>query len=80
MSYSVRQICERFNVTQQTVLRWIQDGQLAALNVARRLGGKRPTWRVSEQAIEAFEALRTATPPPPRSTRRRRQTEGIRFY
>lgn len=71
---------EECGVTQATVLLWIRNGELQAVNVARKPGG-RPSWRISREAIERFEAGRTATPRPVATkTRRRKSPEVIEFY
>lgn len=77
---SVRDLCERYGVTVHTVLGWIRSGELRAVNVGRRLGAKKPRWRITVEALEAFEQARTATPPPPRARRRKRPAEVIEFY
>ena len=77
---TVREVAERYGVGEHTVLGWIRTtGELKAVDVSRRLGG-RPRWRITPEAIETFELLRTPTPPPPRTRRRRRQPEVIEFY
>lgn len=40
------------------VLSWIHSGQLAAVNCAENVGG-RPRWRISQQALDAFDAARS---------------------
>jgi len=78
---SVRNVCERYGVSEHTVLHWLHSGQLKAVNVGRDLGAKKPRWRVSQEALDAFEALRTPTPQPPRVRRRKkRPTDVIEFY
>jgi excisionase family DNA binding protein len=78
---SVRATSERYEVSEQTVLGWIHRGELRAINVGRRPGAKKPRWRITQAALDAFEALRTPTPPPPRTRRRRqRPAEVIEFY
>jgi transposase len=61
MTYSVRQVKERFQVGEHTVLAWIRRGELHAVNVSRTPGGK-PHWRITSEAIQAFELLRSAQP------------------
>jgi len=78
--YSVKQICERFAVSEHTVLGWINCGELRAINVGRRPRSKKPRWRVTEEALAAFEHARTPIPPPPRTRRRRRPADVIEFY
>jgi hypothetical protein len=76
----VRDLCERYGVRPHTVLSWIKTGELKALNVSRRPGAKRPSWRVPPESLAAFEARRTPTPAIPR-TRRRPANQGvIEFY
>jgi excisionase family DNA binding protein len=78
---SVRDLCERYSVSQHTVLSWISSGELRAVNVGRRPGAKKPRWLISPQALEQFEQARTPTPPPPRARRRKRAESGvIEFY
>ena len=76
---TVRNVCERYCVTEHTVLGWIRSGELKAINVGRRLGGKKPRWRITQSALEAFEALRTPSPPTTQK-RRKKQTTVIEFY
>jgi hypothetical protein len=79
-TYFVRDISERHGVSEQTVLAWIASGELRALNVSRRPDGKRPRWRVTQAALDVFEAARTVTPPAPRAQRRQRSGDIIKFY
>jgi excisionase family DNA binding protein len=73
---SVRDVCDRYGVGQHTVLGWIVRGELRAINVGRRLGSRKPRWRITREALEMFEQLRTPTPPAPR-IRRRKQPVGV---
>jgi excisionase family DNA binding protein len=77
---SVRDLCERYGVGEHTVLGWINSGELRAVNVGRHPGAKKPRWRITQDALEAFEALRTPTPPVPRTRRRKRPADVIEFY
>ncbi len=77
---TVPQYAEECSVTQHSVLGWISSGELAAINVARKPGG-RPSWRISREAIEAFERARSATPrPTPSRTRRPKPPGVIEFF
>jgi hypothetical protein len=80
MTFTVRDISGRYAVSVHTVLAWIANGQLRAVNVSRRLGAKKPRWRVTQQALEQFEFTRTATPPPPRARRKKQPADVIEFY
>lgn len=55
--YTVKDLCERFQVNEDMVLTWIRSGQLEAIDVGRE-GNKRPTWRITDNAVEAFEKKR----------------------
>ena len=78
-TYGIREIRERYGVGEHTVLGWIRRGELRAIDVSRKPGG-RPKWRVTQEALDAFEQLRTPTPTPPRAKRRKRLPEVIQFY
>jgi excisionase family DNA binding protein len=77
---SVHDLTERYGVSEHTVLGWIRSGELRAVNVGRRPGGKKPRWRITQEALEAFERARTPAPPLPRARRKRQPPEVIEFY
>jgi hypothetical protein len=79
-TFGVPDVCERYRVSEATVLHWIHSGQLRALNVGRTPGARRPRWRITAQALEEFEAARSAAPPAPRQRRRRQRDDVIEFY
>ncbi len=76
MTYGVQNVCDRYAVGEHTVLGWIRRGELKAINVARK-PGCRPKWRITEEALAAFEAMRTPTPPPAPTRRKRQQSSDI---
>jgi len=80
MTFSVRDLCERYGVGVHTVLTWINRGELRAVNVGRRPAAKKPRWRIPQAALEAFELARTIAPSPPRTRRRKRPADVIEFY
>jgi excisionase family DNA binding protein len=77
---TVKDLCDRFGVGEHTVLGWIRSGELKAINVGRRSGMKKPRWRITPESLEAFELLRTPTPPPSPTRRRKQSTAIIDFY
>jgi excisionase family DNA binding protein len=80
-NHSVQDVCDRYGVSEHTVLTWIWAGELRAFNVGRHFGSKKPRWRITEEALKAFEQIRTPTPPTPRAPgRRRRLPDVIEFY
>jgi Helix-turn-helix domain len=78
--YTVQDIQRRYSVTVHTVLGWIRSGELRAVNVGRRPGARKPRWRITQAALEAFELARTPTPAPPRARRKKRPADVIEFY
>lgn len=80
MTYSIKDICERYGVGERTVILWLKSGELKGINVGRTLGKKKPRWRITEQALADFERMRATTPPLPKIRRRRQPAEVIQFY
>lgn len=66
------QLAQRYGVKVTKVLTWIATGQLRALNVATKVTG-RPRWRITPEAIDAFETSRTAQAQPAKASRRRQR-------
>jgi excisionase family DNA binding protein len=79
-TFSVKDVSAHFGVGQHTTLKWIADGELRAINVARSRRARKPRWRVRAEDLAAFEAARTSTPATPRARRRKRQPDVIQFY
>jgi excisionase family DNA binding protein len=79
-TFSVHDVSERYSVGEHTVLGWIKSGELRAVNVGRKAGAKKPRWRITQEALDAFEVLRTPTPVRPRVRRRKRPAGIIEFY
>ncbi len=77
---TVKEVCERYGVGEHTVLGWIRTGELRAINCGRRPGAKKPRWRITTEALAAFELRRTLSPPPPRTRRKKRQAQVVEFY
>ena len=78
---TVKDVCDLYQVTPNTVLGWIHNGELKAVNVGRRMGANKPRWRISDAAITAFESLRTPSAPTPKAiTRRAGRDQVIEFY
>ena len=78
---TVEDVADRYGVSGATVLGWIRAGELRAVNVSRSRHSRKPRWRVSTTALEAFEAGRSATAEPP-APKGRRKKPGcvIEFY
>lgn len=81
MNYSIRDVCNLYNVHEQTVLAWIHNGELTAVNVGSHPANAKPRWRITQKALDAFEAMRSSTPPAPKTRRRAKsKAEVIQFY
>ena len=52
--YTPQQACEILGTDDEQVLSWIHSGELAAVNVAKSLQGKRPRWRIAEADLAKF--------------------------
>jgi hypothetical protein len=78
-TFTVKQLCDRYCVGEATVLGWIRTGQLAALNVGRAPGKKKPRFRVTPEALAEFELARTVSPPPAGVRRRKSAAPLIEF-
>jgi len=79
MTYSVKQIVERYGVSQATVLHWLATKQLMCINVGRDPGKKRARYRVTEKQLADFESTRTPVPPAPKARRRKQSADIIEF-
>ena len=72
------QVAERLGTSVKKILHWIDMAELAAVNTATRRGG-RPRWKISVEALAAFELSRTNLPPAPVPTRKPRRPEARRI-
>ncbi len=78
---SPAQFAAKFAIGVHKTLALIASGELAAINVAAKIGG-RPQWRITAEALAEFERRRSAQPKPVTAGRRRKkQVAGvIEFY
>ena len=65
-------IAKRWGVKASKIISFITSGELSAFNVASPKS-HRPRWRVSAEAVEAFEKSHGAKPPEKKPPRRRRE-------
>jgi hypothetical protein len=75
--FNVKDLTKRYSVNEDTVRGWINSGQLKAINVGRTPNSKRPRWRITQAALDAFEAARAAIPPQPSARPRRAHAAGV---
>jgi transposase len=78
-TYSIKEIMERYVCSEHTVLRWINNNELKAINVAR-VRGTRPRYRVTEEALLAFEISRMSSKPPEQQRNKKSTTDVVEFY
>ena len=78
---TTRQVAERLAVNVDKVLGLIHAGELVAIDVSQRAGG-RPRYRIDPADLAAFEQRRRVRPPnsQPRRRRRNSQTDVIEFF
>jgi hypothetical protein len=72
-------VARKLGVKPQKVLTFIATGELKAINLAERRGG-RPRWKVLPEALEQFLQSRSSSPPAPEPVRRRRREVGKKRY
>jgi hypothetical protein len=70
------QVARGWGVSPEKVLAFIRSGELRALNLATRLGG-RGRYRISPDAITEFETSRAVQPAPKKSPRKRKSASSI---
>ena len=76
------QVARARGVKPAKVLAWIGSGELEAVNHAGRTTG-RPRWRISAEALQAFDRARSNRAPvsaPPASPRRRRDAAVTQYF
>jgi hypothetical protein len=73
------ELAREWGIAPEKVIGWIRSGELAAIDAAARLGGKRPRYLIDREEIARFEARR-ATRPTPRAKRLRRQVASTETF
>ena len=58
--HSTADVASRLGVSTKTVLKYIADGDLRAVNLATRDAKGRPTWRIRDDDLLKFQNSRTA--------------------
>ena len=64
-------VARLLGVAHDKVLQWITSGELRAVNLAARSGG-RPRYHVAQADLESFLQTRAVTPTPKPARRRKR--------
>jgi hypothetical protein len=68
--HTIAQAAQQLAVNRHQVSTFIASGELVAVNVAANPRGGRPSWRISQEALEQFQ-LRRSSAPQKRATRLR---------
>jgi hypothetical protein len=76
---TVKQVSQKFGISQHAVLNLIKSGQIAAFDVSQSVGG-RPRWRILEDSLESFISGRTYQRPTPKRRRKRKPTAVKRWF
>jgi hypothetical protein len=76
---SPKEVAERHRVAPRKICRFIESGELVAINIASRLNGEKPRWRITPEALADFERRRSssATAPTKQPARRRRNESAV---
>lgn len=77
---TILEVAERYGVRPAAVNGWIRNGELSAINVVRSLKCKKPRYRISQKALEEFEALRATAPAPTTQRRKPMSMAGVTKY
>ena len=78
MTHSTKDLRARYGVGEHTILNWIHNGVLRAIDISR-VGSSRPKWRIRDEDLQAFELAREHVPPVPRKRRTKAKRERV-FY
>ena len=71
------QLARQLRIEPPKVIAWINRGELRAVNVADRTGG-RPRWRISPDAVDEFMRPRESKTPAP-TVKRPKRTQPADF-
>jgi len=71
--YSAAQVAKQRGVVTATIIGLIDDGELEAVNVARK-GSKRRRFRISDPMLSAFDEKRATKPVPTSEAKSSRRT------
>jgi excisionase family DNA binding protein len=68
---TISNVCQRCGVSREVVTKWINSGELVAVNVASNKNGNR-RWRIQEEDLESFLKSRSTARPARQQRRRQR--------
>ncbi len=76
---SVKQVAEKLGMRTHGVLTLIRSGELRAIDVSLKPGG-RPSWRILSEDLDSFILRRTFQASPPRQRRRKPRTTITEYF
>ena len=77
--FTVKRLAERWEVKQHSVLAHIHNGSLKAFNAARP-EARKPYWRITPEAVEAFETGVSAAAAQGKPKRSRRKSAAVKDF
>lgn len=83
VTHSLKDISKRWSCKTEKVSYFIESGQLIAINVASNPKGRKPRWRITQEALDNFERMRSTVPAPkpiPRQRRRANETMIPKYF
>jgi hypothetical protein len=75
----VKDVAATLGIRTHAVLSLIRSGELRAVNIAQRVGGK-PRWRILSDDLEGFLSRRTHQPAGPRQRRRKPKHQVTQYF
>jgi excisionase family DNA binding protein len=61
--YSISEASELLGCDGETILAQIHSGEIAAVNIAKKIDAKRPTWRIAESELGRWLLRRSNAKP-----------------
>jgi hypothetical protein len=73
------ELAARWGIDAHKILSWVRSGELRAIDVSTRRGGK-PRYLIDQADIAVFEQRRTVQPPAPIPRRRRKASNIVEYF
>lgn len=77
--FTTAEAAKLLSTSKDRILDWIRCGDLTAVNI-KAPGSVRATWRIPEDALAKFLAVRATQPPTPTVKKAKRIKNARRFY
>jgi transposase len=76
---TTRDLAQRFRVSEEKIRKWIELGEIVAINTAAARCG-RPRWIITPEAVAAFERRRAGGPTPKPQRQKARPQTATDYY